>query len=88
MKSSYDVRNRTLSVVFQDQEKDVEVEVVYRVCFPREFTLVSNPVFLTPISTTRVDTREAVVLSDEQVRDVQDQAALEIDKAERVLFGH
>ena len=61
---------RLIRVVFRRQSPDSDapqIEVVYRLYWPEDFTIEGQPYVLMPLSCTRVDTREQATLSPGEV---------------------
>lgn len=62
-------QRRLVSVTFTRQGGDAdmpELEVIYELLTPDDFTLRGEPFALTPLSSTRTDTREHVALDDDE----------------------
>lgn len=61
---------RIIKVTFQRQAPDSNapwVEAVYYLYWPEDFSLKGDPFVLMPLSSTRIDTREPVTLTREEI---------------------
>ena len=75
---------KLIRVIFDRQSADaatVTMEVVYAVEYPDDFRLTENIPVLTLVSTTRVDTREKVVLRKEELDQAHRDAAVKAVEA-------
>jgi predicted peptidase len=72
-------RRRLVLVSFQRQSPDADspqIEVVYRLYWPEDFTLKGDPYVLYFLSSTRADTREHVELTDSEITAVMEAAVV------------
>jgi hypothetical protein len=82
--------HRTLvAVTFRRRSEEgegPELEVIYHLHWPNDFTLTSNPIVLTPLSVTRTDTRQGVELTVLERAETMNAAVVAADRFDRTLY--
>lgn len=64
-----------------------DIEAVFHLHWPEDFTLSSSPFVLMPLSVTRTDTRETETLLPHEVSEVLTEAVVVADRYDRSLLG-